>query len=357
MAPDFVGRVKRLLISPQAEWDAIDKEPVDAQGVVVNYVAPLAAIPAAASFLGWSLFGVDGYKIGLVSAFAAAAFGFALSVGMVFVFAFVINALAPSFGAQRSFPQALKVAAFAPTAFWLSGIFGLAPALRLLTLVGLLYSLYLVFIGLPKLMKPAADKSVPYAVVSIIAAIAAAFVASLFFAPRPSVDLAGTAVDQPATYADAAPSDGAPDGRIVRTEALKGVAPNQIAGLKRQEISVESIAQPFRARVMTATYGRNEKTVTLKITNSPGVAALAQVAGYAGAEYDRSNADGFERLTRAGDGYRLESWSRASRSGRYARTVGGTFLVEMSGRGVDRKALERAFGQFSEQKLRKLATE
>ena len=368
MAPDFVGRVKRLILSPQSEWDAIDKEPIDPQGVVVNYVAPLAAVPAVAGLVGWSLFGIEGYEIGFGASVVTAVLGFALAIAMVFVVAFIINALAPSFGAQRNFQQAMKVAAYAPTPAFLAGILNLVPALALLTLLGSLYALYLLFIGLPKMMKPATEKAVPYAVVSVLGAIAASFLASLVIAPRPSPDraVADTRYDaepgsfeQRQSYSDFAAPSGAvdPNARIVRTDALKQFAPGQIAGLKRQEISVESISQPFRARVMTATYGKDEKSVTIKITNSPGVGALAAVAGFAGAEYDRSNADGFERMRRENDGYVLESWSRSARAGRYARTVGSTFLVEVFGRGVDRKALERAIDQFSEQKLRRLPTE
>ena len=48
--------------------------------------------------------------------YALLAFGF--SIAWVFLFAWIINALAPSFGAQKNYAQALKTTAYSPTAGW-----------------------------------------------------------------------------------------------------------------------------------------------------------------------------------------------------------------------------------------------
>jgi hypothetical protein len=87
------------------------------------------------------------------------------------VLALIIDALAPSFGAQKNFMQALKVAAFSPTAAWLAGVFSIIPSLGIIGALLSLYSLYLLYVGLPTLMKPPADKAVPYLAVVIIATI------------------------------------------------------------------------------------------------------------------------------------------------------------------------------------------
>jgi len=88
----------------------------------------------------------------------------------VYVFALIIDALAPSFGGEKNFLQAFKVAAFAPTASWLAGIFSILPALSILGILGL-YSLYLLYVGLPRLMKTPPEKAMVYTVVVIIAGI------------------------------------------------------------------------------------------------------------------------------------------------------------------------------------------
>lgn len=190
MTKDIVGRVQRLLLSPKSEWDVIDGETVEPQSLVTGYVAPLAAIPAVAMAIGWSLLGIGPVKIGVGAALMMAATQFVLAVVFVFILAFVINALAPSFGAQKNFNQALKVAAYSATAGWVAGIFMLIPMLGILTLVGALYSLYLLYVGLPKIMKPAAGKETSYTVVSIVVAVAAAIVINAVvqgLAPKPSL--------------------------------------------------------------------------------------------------------------------------------------------------------------------------
>ena len=86
------------------------------------------------------------------------------------MFALVIDALSPTFGGEKNFMQAFKVAAFAPVASWLAGIFSIVPALSILGLLGL-YSLYLLYVGLPRLMKTPAEKALPYTVVVILVGI------------------------------------------------------------------------------------------------------------------------------------------------------------------------------------------
>ena len=54
---DLFGRVKRLLLSPAAEWERIDAEPATIKGLYVGYVCILAAIPAVASLIGGQVFG------------------------------------------------------------------------------------------------------------------------------------------------------------------------------------------------------------------------------------------------------------------------------------------------------------
>ena len=96
--------------------------------------------------------------------------GAPLSLASVYVVALIVDALAPNFGSQKNFLQALKLVAFSMTAAWLAGIFSLLPALSILGLLGL-YSLYVLFLGLPILMKTPEDKVIPYFVVILIAAV------------------------------------------------------------------------------------------------------------------------------------------------------------------------------------------
>jgi Yip1-like protein len=179
---NLVDRAKKIILQPKQEWQVIAAEPQTLQSLYTQYVMILAAIPAVAAFIGFSLIGMSGfgasYRIPIAAGVAHMIVSYVLSLGMVYVLALVIDALAPTFGGTKNFMQALKVAAFAPTASWLAGIFYIIPALGILAVIGGLYSLYLLYAGLSPLMKTAEDKSIPYTVVIILAAIVLTVVVS-----------------------------------------------------------------------------------------------------------------------------------------------------------------------------------
>ena len=82
---------------------------------------------------------------------------------------FVGPAVAPTFGVQKNFPNALKLTVYSYTPAWLAGIFLLIPGLSLLTLVGL-YGGYLLWLGLPPLMQTPRGKALPYAAAVVLCA-------------------------------------------------------------------------------------------------------------------------------------------------------------------------------------------
>jgi hypothetical protein len=174
----FVERAKGILTNPRQEWAAIDNEPLNVAGLLTGYVLPLAAIGPVASALGWTIFGYGGLL--RLSAGAAVAFAitmFIMSIVAVFVCAWVINVLAPTFGATQDMPQAIKVSAYSMTAAWVAGIFNLIPALSPLAMIGGLYSLYLLYVGLPMLMKASADKAMSYTIVVVLVTVVVYIVA------------------------------------------------------------------------------------------------------------------------------------------------------------------------------------
>jgi hypothetical protein len=175
MAMNLVERVKRILLTPKTEWEVIDAEPATAAELYTRYIAPLAAIGPIAQLIGYSAFGVSvpfvgTYRVPIGSAITQAIVMYVLTLAGTYVLALIIDALAPTFNGQRSQIQALKLAAYSLTASWVAGVFALIPGLRILTLLGL-YSLYLLYLGLPVLMKTPRDKALGYTVVVIIAAI------------------------------------------------------------------------------------------------------------------------------------------------------------------------------------------
>ena len=168
---NLVARVKGILTNPKQEWAAIDAEPLQLSEVLPGYVLPLAAIGPIATAIGFSTMGYGLFRPSIGSVLTMAITSFIAAIIGVFVIAWVINALAPTFGATPSMPQAIKVAVYSSTAAWVAGIFGIIPSLWILATIGALYSLYLFFLGLPILMKPPADKAMTYTIVVIVATV------------------------------------------------------------------------------------------------------------------------------------------------------------------------------------------
>jgi hypothetical protein len=172
---NIMERVKNLLLQPTQEWAVIDTELGTAADLYTSYIIPLAAIGPIASVIGWSLLGIKlpfggSYRVPLINAVGHAVTTFVLALVGTYVLALIIDALALSFGGTKNDFQALKVAAYSSTAAWLAGIFNLIPALAFLQISGL-YSVYLLYLGLPILMKAPQEKALPYTGVVIMAAI------------------------------------------------------------------------------------------------------------------------------------------------------------------------------------------
>lgn len=172
---NLVDRVKRLLVSPTQEWAVIKDEEHTVAGLYTRYVMILAAIPAVATFIGWSVIGYGGlgttYRIPIGIGVANMVLYYVLTLGSVYLIALLIDMQAPNFGGERNFIQALKVAAFFPTAAWLAGVFFILPSLTILAVLGALYSLWLLYTGLGQLMGVAEERSAGYVMIVVIAAI------------------------------------------------------------------------------------------------------------------------------------------------------------------------------------------
>lgn len=189
---DVAGRIQRLIVTPREEWQVIDGEQTAAVDLYRSYIAPLAAIGPIAMAIREIVFGISA-PLGVIitvhpaSAIVSAVTGYLFALISVYVFAVIIDNLAPYFGGTRSMSQALKVAAYSGTAVWLAGVFTMVPQLSFLGLLGL-YSLYLLYVGLPMLMKAPSEQALGYTLVSIGVAIVLSVITGFL------VGVVGTAV-------------------------------------------------------------------------------------------------------------------------------------------------------------------
>lgn len=165
------ARVKAILLTPKTEWPLIGHEP-GGMDDLLGYVAVLAAIPAVCGLIGSLIVGValGAVRAAVLSGLAWAVAHYLLTFVTVFVTALIINALAPAFSAQGNFSNARKLAAYFPTPFWLAGIFSIVPALSFLGILGF-YGVYLLWTGLPPLMKAPQDRALGYTAAVVVAPI------------------------------------------------------------------------------------------------------------------------------------------------------------------------------------------
>jgi len=168
---DIVSRVKNIITTPQTEWPVIATEQTDPPTLYTSYIIPLAAITPVVTFISLSLWGIAGYRpIGTFFFSAVAQYIFTL-IG-VGIMGFIFAKLAPTFGGQDDVNQGLKLAAYAATPGWVAGIFIIVPFIGwLVALAGAIYGLYVLYLGIPVLMRNPQEKTLVYAVSAIVVAI------------------------------------------------------------------------------------------------------------------------------------------------------------------------------------------
>lgn len=183
---NLIQRVKDILLTPKTTWPQIDQEPTDVKSLYTNYIIFLAAIPAVASFIGMSLFGIGmfgiSFRVPVLSGLTQMIVGYALSLGLVFLLALVVDALAPTFGGEKNQISALKLVAYGTTASFVGGIFGLLPALSILSVLTGIYSIYLIYTGVPVLMKCPPEKATGYTAAIVGCGIVAGIVVAAVMA-------------------------------------------------------------------------------------------------------------------------------------------------------------------------------
>lgn len=400
---DLVQRAKNIVLSPNTEWGVIETEPATTGGLITGYAVPMAAIGAVAGFIGSALIGttlpfVGHYRTPIVAALIGAIVAFGMALVGVFVLSLIIDALAPTFGAQKSQIQALKVAVYSYTPAWLAGVLQIVPLLGVLGIFAAFYGMYLLYLGLPRLMKSPQDKALPYTLVVIVCAIvvsvAAALVSGMFIGAAGmgamssasdtsdvqfdknsamgklqeiakaaeessrKMDAAGKAGDPNAQAAAAIEGLGALLGggkRVdpIAIEQLQPLVPETFAGLGRKSYNAEKsgIAGLMVSKAEARYADDAGKTVELDISDTGGVSGLMAFAGWAGAEGVREDESGSERTYKVDGRLTHEKTSKAGDSSEYAVVLADRFVVSAKGRGLDLAALKAAVGSLDLAKL------
>ncbi len=174
---DIVQRVQSILLKPREEWAKIKAEPTTVAEIFTSYVMILAAIPAGFQFLGnllvgkrLPLVGVFRWPIGRALSYAIVSYIIALAA--VYIFALIINELAPTFSSTKNMTSALKLSAYSMTPGWLAGVLYIVPGLWALSVVASLYGLYLLYLGFDTPMMDTPKAKVPgYMALSVVVVV------------------------------------------------------------------------------------------------------------------------------------------------------------------------------------------
>jgi Yip1 domain len=173
-----LARAQRLLLQPGQEWATIAGEFTSAGPIYRRYLILMAAIGPIASTIGGIVFGERGslltlhpIPITLSAAVQAGVLEYGLNLLAVYGLAVAIDMIGGSIGAQRNRVQALKVAAYGTTPYWLASAFGLFPRIEPLAMLVGLYSVRLFAAGLGPVMKAPRDKTAAYTLLTSIAAV------------------------------------------------------------------------------------------------------------------------------------------------------------------------------------------
>jgi hypothetical protein len=167
-----------MLFQPTQEWTAIAGEFTTPGPIYTRFLLPMAAIGPIAATVGAFLFGGERGSVltfGVVpvklgAAVQAGVLEFVLHLAGAYGLAVAIDVIGASVGGQRNRVQALKVAAYGSTPYWLAGVFAVFPRIEPLGMLIGLYSVRLYAMGLPTVMKTPRDRTAAYTLLTSIAA-------------------------------------------------------------------------------------------------------------------------------------------------------------------------------------------
>ena len=401
---NLVDRAKNIVLDPKNEWETIATEETTTAELYQKYIIPLAAITPIASFIGLSLIGVSAPLIGTVripilSGLSQAVLSFALSLAGVFILSLIIDALAPTFGGEKNPAHALKAATYSYTPAWLAGALMILPSLGILILFASFYSLYLLSLGLPVLMKSSREKSLHYTAIVVVCAVVLSMIFGALsgavsgfghgMAGRPQMGAATTtestgnpALDQLQKMGaqmeaankkmEAAQQSGNPKAQMaaagevmaalvtggeqvqpVDHTLLKNMLPGDVAGLKRGEASSESsVIAGIKAAKAQADYSDEQgSTINVSITDMGSTKGLGMLASWAATELNRTTDSGYEKVYRSGSDMAHEEYDRENRQGSYTMLIANRFLMEANGSGVEMKTIKELLARINLAKL------
>jgi hypothetical protein len=338
-------------------------------------------------------------RTGIFAGLGAAVLGYLLSFVSVFVITWLVDVLAPTFGGQRDPLRALKLTAYSYTPAWVGGSLQLVPALSVLALLAGCYGLYLLYLGLPVLMRCPKEKSLGYTVVLILCAIVVSVVIGMLSTcAATGLGLAGIgAMGRPDRADTVATSDadkarvsealsqlqkigedaqkanthgasdpkasadltaalnavgaivsGGKDVQPVDFRKLREMLPETLAGMKRVDATGQSgEAMGIKGSSATARYTDGAgASLNVDVSDMGSLSGLAGLASRFDPSMEKETETGYERTSKVNGQIVHERYDRRAKSGEISIILAERFNVAVRGNGVEPATLQAAIKQI-----------
>jgi len=165
----LLEKVKKILFDPANCWQEIKDETIDIKQFFLSYVLILAAIGPISKFIGYAIIGrAFGYRLSFLGAITNLILSYVIEIAGVIISAFIMNQLASTLNYKNDFKEHLKLICYSLTPYWILSVFYLIPPLSLISLIGALYSIYLLFLGAPIIIEVPKEKIFIYLIILII---------------------------------------------------------------------------------------------------------------------------------------------------------------------------------------------
>jgi hypothetical protein len=166
----LLNRMINILIRPRDEWLLIKDEPATYAKLLLTYVIPLAAIPPLAVIAGSFVFSENLPNNALAHLLITNLLWYCMYVLNVVVVGAVITAIVTASDARWTGLQGFKVAAYSFTPLFIAGFVAVLPKMGWMIYAAVLYSIYLIYLGIMAITGTSKKRSAGYAVVSFLAA-------------------------------------------------------------------------------------------------------------------------------------------------------------------------------------------
>lgn len=381
----LIQRVQDILLRPSPTWDVIDGEVATTKSLFTGYACILAAIPAVAGLIGGLLM----LHLGLFS-IVTTIVTYVLGLVAVFLLGLIIDALAPSFGGTKNPVQAMKLAVYASTPGWVAGILNLVPWIAILAFIAMLYGVYLLYLGIPKLMKSPQSQAIGYTAVAVVVALVLQIIIGVILMPLMGIAAVGSAMsagryasshasgtvnipgggsvdlaklEEASRKMDAASKQmqAAADGKgeavaLTSTDVLKTYLPDNVAGFARTDVSTETgSAGAMGAATAKGTYQRGDSRLFVTVTDLGSMGALTAMAGAFNVQSSKESGGSYEKIGKVDGRMTTEKYDADSKHGEYTVLVGDRFAIQAEGDNVSIGDIKTAVSAVNPARLEGLA--